>query len=59
MEPKQSNKVPRKYIDETEGYLKTGHEKKHNPAEPLKLPKKRDFRMRAHCNVLSGTPFPL
>ena len=23
------------------------------------LPKKKHYRMRAHCNVLSDTPFPL
>lgn len=58
MKPKHSNKVLKKYLEETE-LLKSTQVKRSTLTEPDQLPKKRDYRMRAHCNPLSDTPFPL
>lgn len=60
MEKPQSNQVLQKYRNETQRIL----EEKNQKASPeelaeIKMPKRANFRMRAHCNPLSDTPFPL
>jgi len=56
MEKLQSNPVLRKYTAESKKIIESKIEKIDNLP---KMPKKADFRMRAHCNPLSDTPFPL
>ena len=58
MKSKHSNKILKKYIEETESIL-ANHIKRSGITEPTEIPKKKDYRMRAHCNPLNDTPFPL
>lgn len=59
MEKSQNRKILRKYEIETQDLLKKRSEiaETEEPAD-IKAPKKRNYRMRAHCNPLSITPFP-
>lgn len=73
MEPKQSNPKLEKYRQESNEILKKrGKMVRDKPAKPkvpedpvseeedqFEMPKKAEFRMRAHCNPLCDTPFPL
>ena len=60
MERLQNKKILQKYENETMMLLKKRTEiANEENGEEIKNPQKRDYRMRAHCNPLSITPFPL
>ena len=56
MDQIQSNPVLRKYSAEAK---KLAEERAEIKTEIAQMPKKANYRMRAHCNPLSDTPFPL
>ena len=59
MEKLQHKKILQKYESETLMLLKKRNEINEENEDEIKAPQKRDYRMRAHCNPLSITPFPL
>jgi hypothetical protein len=63
MERTQSNPILQRYKQESKQILEDkAHKDSSLPAEVLseiKMPKRANYRMRAHCNPLSDTPFPL
>ena len=62
MEKPQSNRVLQHYRQETAELLKKRQEGADNAKDEekvVKMPKRAEYRMRAHCNPLSDTPFPL
>lgn len=59
MEKPQSNRILERYRAETAELLKKRQASAAPEGAEAKMPKRAEFRMRAHCNPLSDTPFPL